>query len=258
MRRTLVAVTAVAAAVAVAAIAVVLLTAGSGRPSGPGPAWPNNSNPSEGASPATLRLGFVVGIPQAPALVGLQEGLFANELRGTGVVLRPVPFRTDAAEATALASGQLDAAYASASSILADVGNPEGTKITIVSGATRGKATLVNLVSTRAFLAAHSADVEDLIRAQIQVNELLNHNLLESSAAYATELTALTGQRLTASSIGESLARTSFTDDPSAATLNASVPTSLTPVVRPALPTLYDVAPLDLFLRMAGERPVTT
>jgi hypothetical protein len=28
--------------------------------------------------------------------------------------------------------------------------------------------------------------------------------------------------------------------------------------VRPALPTLYDVAPLDLLLRMKGERPVTT
>ena len=255
MRRTLVAVAAVAVA-AIAAVVAVTLTAGSGRPSTPGPAWPNSTNPGEAASPVTLRLGFVTDIPQAPALVGLQEGAFASALRGSGIALRPVPFRTDAAEATALASGQLDAAYASASSILADLASPSGTKIAVVSGASDGSSP-VNIVVTRAFLSAHSGGVLDLVKGQVQVNDFINHNLLGSAAAYTAELTALTGQHLTASAAGTSLARTRFTDDPDAASLAAMVGDSQSSAVRPALPTLYDIAPLDLLLRMAGERPVT-
>jgi ABC-type nitrate/sulfonate/bicarbonate transport system substrate-binding protein len=254
MKRTLVAIAVVAVTAAVAAIAVVTLT---GRqPAGPGPAWPNSADPSEAASPVTLRLGFVTDIPQAPALVSMQEGLVANALRGTEIRLQPVPFRTDAAEAAALAGGQLDAAYASTGSILADLASPSGTKIAIVSGASAGSSP-VNIVVTRAFLSAHSAGVLAVVRGQVKANDLLNHDLLDASAAYTAELTSLTGQRLPASSVAQSLARTRFTDDPGAASLAASVPASLRSAVGPALPTLYDIAPLDLLLRMTGERPVT-
>jgi len=255
MRRTLIAVAAVAVT-AIAAVVAVTLTAGSGRPPAPGPAWPNSTNPSEAASQVTLRLGFVAEISQAPALIGLQDGAFASALHGSGITLRPVAFRTDAAEATALASGQLDGAYANASSILADLTSPSGTKIAIVSGASGGGSP-VNLVVTRAFLSAHSEGVLDLVKGQVQVNDLINHNLLDSAADYTAELTALTGQRLTASAAGASLARTRFTDDPGAASLAAMVKPSQSSAVRPALPTLYDIAPLDLLLRMEGERPVT-
>ncbi len=253
MRRTVVAVAAAAATAVIAAIAAVELTGG--QPAKPGPAWPNSANPSEAASPVALRLGFVTDILQAPALVSLQEGLTANALRGTGITLQPVPFRTDAAEATALASGQLDAAYASTSSILADLASPAGTKIAVVSGASAGQSP-VNLVVTRAFLSAHSAGVLAVVKGQVKANDLLNHDLLTASAAYTAELATLTGQRLAASSVGESLARTRFTDDPGAASFAASVPASMGSQVSPALPTLYDIAPLDLLLRMSGERPV--
>jgi len=257
MRRVSVVVAAATVAAVIAAIVTLTLSTGSDRASQPGPAWPNSANPREAASPVTLRLGFVTEIPQAPALIGLRQDLFADALRGTGIVLRPVPFRTDAAEATALAAGQLDAAYASASSILADLASPNGTKIAIVSGTADGKSALVNLLATRAFLSAHSTGVLDLVKAQIQANDLIHHDLLGSAAAYTTELTALTGQRLPASAIGASLARTTFTDDPDAASLAAHLPTRLTSVIRAAAPTLYDIAPLDLLLRMTGERPVT-
>jgi len=255
VRRTLVAATAVAVAAIAAAVAVTL-TAGSGRPSTPGPAWPNSANPSEAAGPVTLRFGFVTDASQAPALVGLQEGAFASALRGSGIELRPVPFRTNAAEATALASGQLDAAYASASSILTDLASPSGPRVAVVSGASAGSSP-VNLIVTRAFLSAHSEGVLDLVKGQVQVNDFINHNLLGSATAYSAELTALTGQRLTASAAGMSLAQTRFTDDPVAASLAAMARGSQSPAVRAALPTLYDIAPLDLLLRMEGERPIT-
>jgi ABC-type nitrate/sulfonate/bicarbonate transport system substrate-binding protein len=195
-----------AAAVAIAVIVTVTLTAGGG-PSRPGPAWPDTGNPSEAAGPVTLKLGFVTDIPQASAMVGLQDGVFVSAMRGSGIALQPVPFRTDAAEATALASGQLDAAYASASSILTDLASPSGTKIVVVSGASAGSSP-VNLVVTRAFLSAHSEGILDLLKGQVQVNDFINHNLLGSAAAYAAEVATLTGQHLTASGAGASLART--------------------------------------------------
>jgi ABC-type nitrate/sulfonate/bicarbonate transport system substrate-binding protein len=255
MRRTLIAVAAVAVA-AIAAVAAVTLTAGNGRSSALGPAWPNSTNPGEADGPVTLRLGFVTDISQAPALVGLQDGVFASALHGSGITLQPVPFRTAAAEATALATGQLDAAYASATTILADLARPSGTKIAVVSGASAGNSP-VNLLATRTFLSAHSESVLDLVRGQVKVNDFINHNLLGSAAAYAAELTALTGQRLTASAVGTSLARVRFTDDPAAASLAAMVRGTQSSAARAALPTLYDIAPLDLLLRMEGERPVT-
>ena len=90
------------------------------------------------------------------------------------MALRPVPFRTDAAEATALASGQLDAAYASAGSILADLASPSGTKIAVVSGAS-ADGSPVNLVVTRVpigELSAHSEARTGPGKArQVQVND---------------------------------------------------------------------------------------
>jgi ABC-type nitrate/sulfonate/bicarbonate transport system substrate-binding protein len=252
-RQMLVAVSAVAVAV-ITAVVVLMLSSG-GRPAAPGPAWPDSANPGEAAGPVTVRLGFVADIPQAPALIGLQEGLFTNDLHGTGIVLRSVLFHSDSAEATALAGGQLDAAYVTADSILTDLAGSHSTKIAVISGASAGSSP-VNLVVTRAFLSAHSAGVLALVKGQVQANDLINHDLLESAAAYTAESAALTGQSLTASSAAASLARIRFTDDPSAASLAAMVPSSLSSVVRPALPTLYDVGPLDLQLRMAGERPV--
>ena len=252
-RQMLVAVSAVAVAV-IAAVVVLMLSSG-GRPSAPGPAWPDSANPSEAAGPATLRLGFVADISQAPALIGLQVDLFTNDLHGTGIGLRSVLFHSDSAEATALASGQLDAAYVTAGSILTDLASSHSTKIAVISGASAGSSP-VNLVVTRAFLSAHSAGVLALVKGQVQANDLINHDLLESAAAYTAKFTALTGRSLTASAAASSLARTRFTDDPSAASLAAMVPSGLSSVVRPALPTLYDVGPLDLQLRMVGERPV--
>jgi ABC-type nitrate/sulfonate/bicarbonate transport system substrate-binding protein len=253
VNRTLVVVAAVAVA-AVAAVVTIVLSTG-GQPSAPGPAWPNSANPSEAAGPVALRLGFVVGVPQAPALISLHDDLFTNALRGSGIALRPVPFRTNAAEEAALADGQLDAAYADAGSIVADLASSHGTKIAVLSGASVGSSP-VNLVVTRAFLSAHSAGVLALVKAQVQANDLIHRDLLASAAAYAAEFTAVTGERLTTSAAGISLARTNFTDDPGAGSLAAMAPASLSSEVRRALPTLYDVAPLDLQLRMLGERPV--
>jgi NitT/TauT family transport system substrate-binding protein len=119
-----------------------------------------------------------------------------------------------------------------------------------------GRPAAVNLVVTRAFLSAHSAGVLALLKGQVQANDVVNHSLLVSAAAVTAELAALNGGRLPGSLVGASLAQTTFTDDPGAASLAAEVPPGLTARVSAALPALYDVAPLNLILRMAGEQPI--
>lgn len=382
MRRNLVIVTAVASAAAVVTAAVLLSTGTLGGTaksanSGPGP-WVtsepggsdggngnsgngNNANGNAGngngrAGGQTVRLGFVADVAQAPALVGLRMGLFTAALRGTGLTLQPIQFLTNAAEANALSSGGLDAAYSSTDSILAVLAHPGGAKISIISGAAAGGAELVvrsditvpsglrgatvavpavagaqaaalrswlagkrigtgrggvtiaavapdaivrefeagrvsgawmpapydveltgaggrvlasytsmppgsrpaavNLVATRAFQSAHSAALLALVRAQVQANDIVNHDLLATATAVNAELAALNGGRLPVSVLGASLAQTTFTDDPDAASLAAEAPPGQSANVRALMPTLYDIAPLNLILRMAGERPV--
>lgn len=326
-----------------------------------GPSGPGGSNSGTGADRAgtlTVRLGFVADVRQAPALVGLRDGLFTAALHGTGLTLQPVPFRSDAAETDALASGRLDAAYASTDSILAVLARPGDATISVVSGAAAGGAELVvrpgitspsklrgstlavptaagiqaaalrswlaarripvghegvtltevapdavvrefkagriagawmpapydveltgaggrvlagedamppgsrpaavNLVVTRAFGSAHGAALLALVRAQVQANDIVNHDLLATVTAVNAELAGFSVGSLPVSVLGASLAQTTFTDDPGAGSLAAQAPPGQRASVTADLPTLYDIAPLNLALRMAGERPVGT
>lgn len=367
MRKNMVVVAAmpVAAAVVVAALFAAGTFGGAAKEasSGPGP-WMSsgpggsggNASGGAGAPAPAVRLGFVADVTQAQALVGLREGLFTAALRGTGLTLRPVLFRTDAAEAGALASGGLDAAYCGTDALLAVLARPGGAKISVVSGAAAGGAELVvrsgisspsklrgrtvavpdlagvqavalhawlagkqigtghggvqvaavapaavvrqfkagaisgawmpapydveltmaggrvlasedsmppgsrpaavNLVVTRAFESAHGAALLALVRAQVQANDIVNHDLLLTATAVNDEL-ALNSGRLPVPVLGASLAQTTFTDDPAAASLAAQAPPGLSGSVTALLPTLYDIAPLNLVLRMAGEKPVS-
>jgi NitT/TauT family transport system substrate-binding protein len=87
---------------------MMLLAAGCsshGRPSG---------KPSITANPAfvtgsVLRVGYLPGLLDAPALVGLQTGMFGRDLGRARV--EPVAFTSVQAEVTSLEDGGLDAAY---------------------------------------------------------------------------------------------------------------------------------------------------
>lgn len=64
--------------------------------------------------------------------------------------------------------------------------------------------------------------------------------------------------RLPDSVLGASLAQTTFTNDPEAESLAAEAPPGQSASVTAVLPTLYDIAPLNLVLRMADEKRVST
>jgi ABC-type nitrate/sulfonate/bicarbonate transport system substrate-binding protein len=88
-----------------AVVAVVVLAAGCSSPARP-PAPARGPVGAFGAD-RILRLGYVPGVMDAPALVGLQSGAFtAGPSRMT---LDPVAFPLEKAETAALQDGQLDA-----------------------------------------------------------------------------------------------------------------------------------------------------
>ena len=61
-------------------------------------------------APVTLQLGYLTNLTHAPALIGVQEGIFTKHLP-TNVTLQTSTYNAGPAEVTALLAGSLDAAY---------------------------------------------------------------------------------------------------------------------------------------------------
>src|SRR5580704_4536170 len=117
-----------------AAVASVALAAGCSSTSG--------STGSGGAAQVTLRLGFLANITHAPALVGVDKGIFAKAL-GKNVTLSVKIFSSGTEETTALLAGQLDAAYVGPNPAINAWSKSGGKAIRIISGAATGGASVV-------------------------------------------------------------------------------------------------------------------
>src|SRR6516164_5718231 len=100
-----------------------------------------NAN-AAGASPVTVRLGFLSNITHAPALVALKEGFFTKALGPAGT-LKATAFSAGTEETTAILSGQLDAAYVGPNPAINAWQKSNGTAIKIISGAATGGASIV-------------------------------------------------------------------------------------------------------------------
>jgi|SRR5215470_2035764 len=98
--------------------------------------------PGGSDSPVTLRLGFQTNITHAPALIGIEKGIFAKAL-GPNVNLVLKPYSTGTEEGTALLAGQLDAAYVGPNPTLKAWQTSKGKLIKVISGAASGGAALV-------------------------------------------------------------------------------------------------------------------
>jgi NitT/TauT family transport system substrate-binding protein len=90
----------------------------------------------------TLRLGYLTRITHASALVGIDRGLFTKNL-GARATLAAQPFEQGTAEATALLSGQIDAAYVGPNPAFNAWQKSGGTAIRIVSGSAQGGTSFV-------------------------------------------------------------------------------------------------------------------
>src|ERR1700709_2504188 len=94
----------------------------------------SGSGPSASSSPASeLRLGYFANLTHAPALIGVQNGLFTKELGSTK--LKTQVFNAGPDEVTALFAGALDAAYIGPSPTVTAYGQSNGDAIRIIAGA---------------------------------------------------------------------------------------------------------------------------
>src|SRR5947207_1233594 len=95
----------------------------------------------QSSEPVTLRLGYFPNVTHAPAIVGVQAGIFQKAL-GKNVDLKPSTFNSGTEELTALQAGALDAAYIGPNpTISAWTQLDKGVKV--VSGAASGGAYFV-------------------------------------------------------------------------------------------------------------------
>ena len=88
-----------------------------------------------------LRLGYFANLTHAAALIGVNEGLFADELGDTKLTTQV--FNAGPDEVEALFAGAIDAAYIGPSPTINAYGQSDGDAIRIIAGAASGGAQLV-------------------------------------------------------------------------------------------------------------------
>jgi NitT/TauT family transport system substrate-binding protein len=94
-----------------------------------------------GGAADELRLGYFANVTHAPALIGVQQDLFTQELGDT--TLTTQVFNAGPDEVEALFAGALDAAYIGPSPTINAYGQSDGDAIRIIAGAASGGAQLV-------------------------------------------------------------------------------------------------------------------
>ena len=90
----------------------------------------------------TLRLGYFNNVTHAPAIVGLEKGIFADKL-GPNVTLSPTVFNAGPAAVEAIFSGAIDATFVGPNPAINAYAKSNGSAVRIISGATSGGAFLV-------------------------------------------------------------------------------------------------------------------
>lgn len=110
---------------------------------------PSTSNTStQGSQSAaesvkTLRLGFFPNLTHAPALVGLQNGLFTAALKELGITVTPTAFNAGPDAVSALFGNSLDIAYIGPNPTINAYAESQGEAVRVIAGAASGGAALV-------------------------------------------------------------------------------------------------------------------
>ncbi len=123
---------------AAAAAALGLLAAACGSDASPTAA---STAASTAAEPTTVRLAYFPNLTHASAIVGVEQGIFAEKLGAN--TLETKLFNAGPDVVTAIFSGAIDAAYIGPNPAINAFAKSNGEAIRIVSGATSGGAMLV-------------------------------------------------------------------------------------------------------------------
>jgi NitT/TauT family transport system substrate-binding protein len=105
---------------------------------------PSSDSKSGGGStsPVTVRLGYFPNLTHAPALVGIQGGIFKKHF-GKNVTLQTSSFNAGGDVITAMFAGSLDASFIGPGPAISGFQKSGGKALRIVSGSTSGGAYLV-------------------------------------------------------------------------------------------------------------------
>ena len=93
-------------------------------------------------APVDLRLGYFPNLTHAPALVGVQNGIFEEHLPAT-VTLEPLVFNAGPEAVDALFAGDLDITYIGPNPAINAFAQSDGEAVRIIAGSTSGGAALV-------------------------------------------------------------------------------------------------------------------
>lgn len=129
-----------AAVVALASLLAACGSSGSGDSSGAAAGAPETL-PSR--DEVTVRLGYFPNVTHAPALVGLQQGLFSKELDGLGAKLETKSFNAGPEATEALFADALDITYIGPNPSVNAFQKSNGEAVRIVAGSTSGGAKFV-------------------------------------------------------------------------------------------------------------------
>ena len=125
---------------ALAAVAMVALSACSSSSA----EEPSASGGTEAVEQVkTLRLGFFPNLTHAPALVGLQDGLFKTALKDLSVTVTPTAFNAGPDAVSALFGNSLDITYIGPNPTINAYAESEGAAVRVIAGAASGGAALV-------------------------------------------------------------------------------------------------------------------
>jgi hypothetical protein len=210
-----------------------------------------------------VRLGLIPEVAHGTGLAGIGLGYFQRAL-GMSARLRAVPFATPAAEAQALVSGRLDAAYLDPVSAVRLWLATRGGLLKIVAGAASagpdGRSASAVLVITQRLLAGRPALATALLKGDILASQQLTTDPVQARAAAGAELTALLGHGLPARRLARSFRQVRYTNDPLASSVLAEARHAVAAgLLRPlprSLAGLYHLGPLNMLLRSAGEPAV--
>src|SRR3954468_11105639 len=101
-----------------------------------------SSTSKASSEPVTLRLGYFPNVTHAPALVGIQGGIFQKSL-GKNVTLKSSSFNAGGDVITGMLADQLDASFIGPGPSISGFQKSDGKALRIVSGSTSGGAYLV-------------------------------------------------------------------------------------------------------------------
>jgi NitT/TauT family transport system substrate-binding protein len=97
--------------------------------------------PAAGGTATELRLGYFPNVTHAPAIIGVDNGLFSAELGKT--TLTTQTFNAGGDEVNALLGGSLDAGYIGSGPAINAFSKSKGEAVRLIAGATAGGAQLV-------------------------------------------------------------------------------------------------------------------